>query len=157
MPHIGQAALANAYGLDLKYVPHEGGAAVAKSLLGGQVDVFVDLAGNAEKFGLVNLAVLGPERHPQFADLATTQELVDGPVLDYSIWFGMFAPAGTPDDVMASLSDACGQMAEAEAYLTDMENAKRSVAYMGTDEFSAFFREQFASNGSLLDAIGMKK
>ncbi len=157
LPHIGQAALANAYGLDLKYVPHEGGAAVAKSILGGQVDVFVDLAGNAEKFGLVNLAMLGADRHPQFPDLPTTQELVDGPVLDYSIWFGMFAPAGTSDEVMMALSQACGDMAAKDSYLAAMSDAKRSVAYMGSEEFTAFFREQYENNGSLLAAIGMKK
>lgn len=156
LPHIGQAALADAYGLDFKYVPHEGGGAVAKSLLGGQVDVFVDLAGNAEKFGLVNLAMLGAERHPQFPDLPTTQELVDGPILDYSIWFGMFAPAGTPDDVMTALSGACGEMAESESYLQAMTDAKRAVAYMGSEEFAGFFREQYENNGSLLAAIGMK-
>ena len=157
LPHIGQAALANAYGLDFKYVPHEGGGAVAKSLLGGQVDLFVDLAGNAEKFGLVNLAMLGAERHPQFADLPTTQELVDGPVLDYSIWFGMFAPAGTPDEVMDKLSASCGNMAATDAYLKAMSDAKRTVAYLGSEEFTAFFAEQFANNGDLLSAIGMKK
>lgn len=156
LPHIGQAAMANAYGLDLKYVPHEGGGAVAKSLLGGQIDVFTDLAGNAEKFGLVNIALLGTERHPQFPDLPTTKEL-GGPELDYSIWFGMFAPAGTPDDIMAKLSKACGDMAATPEYLKAMEDAKRSVAYMGTDEFEEFFVAQFNTNGSLLEAIGMKK
>ena len=156
LPHIGQAALASAYGMDLKYVPHEGGAAVAKSLLGGQVDVFTDLAGNAEKFGLINLALLGKERHPQFPDLPTTKEL-GGPELDYSIWFGMFAPRGTPDEVLTILSEACGSMAATPDYLKAMSDAKRSVAYMGTSEFAAFFKQQYEQNGDLLKAIGMSK
>ena len=152
LPHIGQAALANAYDLDFRYVPHEGGAAVAKSILGGQVDVFVDLAGNAQKFGLVNIALMGSERHPAYPDLATTEEL-GGTALPYSIWFGMFAPAGTPDDVMAKLAGACEALSASEAYLTDMEEAGRWVAFLDREDFTAFFAEQFANNGALLEAI----
>ena len=157
LPHIGQAALANAYGLDLRYVPHEGGSAVARSLLGGQVDVFVDLAGNATKFGLVNLALLGgDERHPQFPDLPTTMEL-GGHELNYSIWFGMFAPAGTPDAVMEVLAGACERLSSSPEYLETMEEADRWVAYLGREDFNAFFQQQFANNGSLLQAIGMSQ
>ena len=156
LPHIAQAALANAYGLDFKYVPHEGGGATARSLLGGQVDIFVDLAGNAKKFGLVNLALLGSDRHPVFPDLPTTGEL-GGHALNYSIWFGIFAPAGTPDAVMTRLADACAKLAASPKYRKKMANANRWVAYLGRDDFTKFFREQYQNNGSLLNAIGLKK
>ncbi len=52
LPHIAQAALAAAYGVKFKYVPHKGGHGTAKSILGGKVDVLVDPLGSTLNYGL---------------------------------------------------------------------------------------------------------
>jgi len=152
LPHVAQAALGQAYDLNFRYVPHEGAAAVATSLLGGQVDVFIDIASNAERLGLTPLALLAEERHPSFPDLPTVAEL-GGPPLDYAVWYGVFAPAGLDEAVANRLSEACGTAVDDPEFQERMTAQGHTIAYLGATDFSAFFASQYQTAGELLSII----
>ena len=74
-----------------------------------------------------------------------------------SVWFGFFAPAGTPDDVVGTLSSACEQAVATDSFQENMAGANRIVRYMSTSEFGPFFREAFDLNGQLLKEAGLIK
>ena len=156
MPHVAQLALAQAMDLNFKYVPHEGGSAMAKSLLGGKVNLSTEMASFTERFGLEALAVLGEERHPAFPDTPSLTEL-GGPTLNYSIWMGFFAPAGTPADVVEKLSAACQQTASHDEYLARAADAKRNIGFLNSGDFTEFYVSQFNQAGDLLESAGLKK
>ncbi len=156
LPHIGQAAVAAAYDVEFKYVPHEGGSAAAKSILGGQVDVLVDPVGSILNYGLKPLVVLNGSRVDGAPDVPTIDE-IGGKPLRYSIWFGLFAPAGTPDDVLAKLDKACQDGTATERYKETVANSGRTPRFMDRAEFSGFFKQQYQDNADLLTAIGLKK
>ncbi|MEM7023706.1 MAG: tripartite tricarboxylate transporter substrate binding protein [Pseudomonadota bacterium] len=155
LPHIAQAAVALAYDVNFAYLPHEGINEVAKSMLGGRVDMAVWFADAKERFGLRPLAILDSERSAEFPDVPTLAEL--GHPVESFVWFGFFAPAGTPEDVLDKLSGACEQAVASESFVDNMAKAKRLVRYMPRDEFAAFFKSQYENNGDLLKQAGLVK
>ena len=62
IPHIAQAALANAYGVKFKYVPVGNAAKQTKAILGGQATVSTDMTSTATLFGLKSLAIIADQR-----------------------------------------------------------------------------------------------
>ncbi len=103
--------MAEEYGVELTLVPFTGNAEMTTALLGGNVDaVFInasqDVLENIDAGSFVPLAVSPEERVDYLEDVPTLAEL-GFPELTYSVSvFGLAAPAGTPDDVVATLEDA---------------------------------------------------
>jgi tripartite-type tricarboxylate transporter receptor subunit TctC len=109
--HLGGEALRNAAKIDLVHVPYKGTAEAITALLQGDVHIFPGglppLVGQYKAGKIRPLAVAMKERIPQLPDVPTTGEagLVGA---EMYAWFAMFAPAGTPPDVIAKIRDALG-------------------------------------------------
>lgn len=103
--HVLAAALWHLAGVDVVHVPYKGAQAVYPDLIGGRVDVFVDLSSTARTqiaAGAVKpLATSGAERSPLHPDIPTFIE--SGVALDLESWFGYFAPAKTPAETQDKL------------------------------------------------------
>ena len=95
--------------IDMTHVPYKGGNAHIMDLIGGRVPVIFDTATNCVpllKSGKVRaLAVGAPARLPDFPNVPTFAE-AGFPQFDFSAWYAVFAPAKTPKDVVAKLSNA---------------------------------------------------
>jgi tripartite-type tricarboxylate transporter receptor subunit TctC len=104
--HVLAAALWHLAGVELVHVPYRGAQAAYQDLLGGRVDLFFDLAPTARvqiDGGTVKaLAVSGSARNPMHPELPTILESGVAQ-LDLESWFGLFAPARTPPDVLEKL------------------------------------------------------
>jgi tripartite-type tricarboxylate transporter receptor subunit TctC len=114
--HVLAAALWHLAGVEITHVPYRGAQPAYQDLLGGRVDLFFDLsptarpqieAGNARA-----LAVSGAARNPMHPDVPTVKETKVAD-LELESWFGLFAPAKTPADVLAKLRDAFGKVVAA--------------------------------------------
>lgn len=106
LPHFLGAMFARAAGIDLRQVPYRGSAAALTDLVGGQIPLVVttvsDLA-EMHKGGRIRvLATSGRERSPFLPDVPTLREA--GYDLVASGWYGMFAPANTPADIVERYS-----------------------------------------------------
>lgn len=105
---IAMLRLGEAAGIELLHVPFTGAAPAAQALAAGQVDSMIMPAGAAEALardGNVRvLAVLSPERLPLLPSVPTMKE--QGVDLSVSIFQGIFAPARTPEPVVALLNQA---------------------------------------------------
>src|SRR5215831_6825988 len=55
------------------------------------------------------LAVLGRERRPDFPNVPLLREIY--PALDFRVWFGVFAPPGTPQTIVDAMSRAMNKVA----------------------------------------------
>ena len=104
--HVLAAALWHLAKVDVAHVPYRGAQPAYQDLLGGRVDLFFDLsptarvqvdAGNAKP-----LAVSGGARNPMHPQVPTVLES-GAAQLELESWFGLFAPAKTPPDVLAKL------------------------------------------------------
>jgi tripartite-type tricarboxylate transporter receptor subunit TctC len=94
-------------GMDLVHVPYKGSAGASRDLIGGHVQATVaalqTMAPFVKSGKLRMLAVLSEERSPAFPDVPTMKEL-GYPDLVVDTWYGVFAPAGTPPEIVARLN-----------------------------------------------------
>jgi tripartite-type tricarboxylate transporter receptor subunit TctC len=93
-------------GIDVRFVPYTAGAPAAlKDVMGGLIPMIVEslpaLSSAIEGNIVKPLAVSSPRRLPQYPDLPTIAETI--PNFAAQGWFLVFAPAGTPDPVVAKL------------------------------------------------------
>ena len=106
--HVATEMFAHEAGIKLHHVPYKGGAPALLALLSGEVDIGLVTRSVGLKHlqagTLRPLAAWGSERWEQFPDVPTVKEL--GFNVDYSLWSGLFAPAGIPDPVMKTVRDA---------------------------------------------------
>jgi len=105
--HLSGELLKTTANVDVVHVPYKGNAPALTDLLGGQVTMMFDTITTAlphVKSGKLRaLAVTSPKRSPLAPDIPTMIE-AGLPDFDISAWYVMFAPAGTPKDVMTRLN-----------------------------------------------------
>jgi tripartite-type tricarboxylate transporter receptor subunit TctC len=107
LPHLAGELLKLTAKIDIVHVPYRGAAPAINDLLGNQVQMaFLDLPVLLPhiKAGLLKPIALGaPQRAPTSPDVPTTAE-VGMPDLLIENWYGMIAPAGTPEKIVATLN-----------------------------------------------------
>jgi tripartite-type tricarboxylate transporter receptor subunit TctC len=105
--HLATEALKVGLGLDIVHVPYKGAGQSVPALLGGQVALLYAALPTIEghyKSGKVKiLAVSTPQRSPQTPEVPTVAE-AGLPGYDFVAEIAIYAPAGTPPDVVAKLS-----------------------------------------------------
>jgi tripartite-type tricarboxylate transporter receptor subunit TctC len=106
--HLAGAALALDAGVEIVHVPYKGTAAAQVDLIGGRLQFMFDAIGGAlpnAKAGKVKaLAVTSPRRWPSAPELPTMAES-GFPGFDMTAWFGLLAPAGSPPQSVARISE----------------------------------------------------
>jgi tripartite-type tricarboxylate transporter receptor subunit TctC len=153
LPYIAAMSAVKAYDAEVTYLPVGGGSKAAASVLGGEATMSTDLYSAAKNRGLKALAILASERRPDAPDVPTMKEL--GHDISLSVWFGLFAPAGTPADVIEKLSSACAEAVNNQAFVDGMAAANHVIDYQGREMFTEFYNDQFANNRQLLVNIGL--
>jgi tripartite-type tricarboxylate transporter receptor subunit TctC len=107
LPHLAGELLKLTAKIDIVHVPYRGAAPAINDLLGNQVQMaFLDLPVLLPhiKTGLLKPIALGaPQRASTSPDVPTTAE-VGMPDLLIENWYGMIAPAGTPEKIVATLN-----------------------------------------------------
>jgi len=157
--HIAGELYANRLGTKITHVPYKGEAPAITDVLGGQVPfMFANLpvAMPYVKSGqLRGLAVTGLQRDPQAADLPTMAES-GYPGFEVLTWYGVFAPAQTPQPVVDKLYGAI------RTALDDGETrgklAEQGFTIVGSDPatFSSFIKDQVPRWTSTIRDLGIR-
>ncbi len=104
--HLAMEGIKAHYGLQMEHVPFKGVAQLVTDLLGNNIPVaFTDIASPVPhiRAGKLNaLGCTGSARGPALPEVATLQE--QGFRFDMNGWYGVFAPAGTPTEVVQRLN-----------------------------------------------------
>jgi tripartite-type tricarboxylate transporter receptor subunit TctC len=107
--HLCGLLFQEAIGTTVATIPYKGTAPAMNDLLGGQVDIMCDQTTNTTSYiksGKIKAyAVTTPKRLAVLPDLPTTRE-TGLPALDVAVWHGLYAPKGTPHDVVAKVNSA---------------------------------------------------
>jgi tripartite-type tricarboxylate transporter receptor subunit TctC len=127
--------------LDIVHIPYRGGALAMTELIGGQVQMMIDVMPNAypqAREGRVRgLAVATQKRFPGAPELPTIAE--SGlPGFEASAWDGIFVPAGTPAAIVERLNAAIRQALE-DPDVAAALRARGAVPVPGTPEAFAQF------------------
>jgi tripartite-type tricarboxylate transporter receptor subunit TctC len=109
MGHLTADLLETNLGFTMTHVPYRGSAPAMNDLLGGVVNICIDLASNYAphvKAGTLRaLAITTPKRWPLLPDVPTLSEL-GMPNFDATGWMAIVGPAGLPADVVAKVNKA---------------------------------------------------
>ena len=107
LPHLAGELLKLTAGIDIVHIPYRGAAPAINDLLGQQVQMaFLDLPvllPHIKSGSLRPIALGAPQRAPTAPDVPTTAE-VGMPDILIENWYGMIAPAGTPEKIVALLN-----------------------------------------------------
>ena len=116
------------YAIDMVHVPYKGSAPAVADVIGGQVVFTFPAIPTVQGFiksGRVKvLAISGDKRSPLLPEVPTFTE-VGAKDMDIGAWYGFFAPAGTPREVVARLNAAVAGM------LTNQEFVDKQLAPQG--------------------------
>lgn len=147
--------LARHFKLNLLKVPYQGTAPQVADLVAGHVNIgtadYPIASGHYTKGTLVPLLVIGKHRLPELPNVPTNYELgIKEP--DFTIWNGLFAPAGTPAPIVEKLRKATEQAAHSEAFRKIAEGQGNRVIFQTGEEASARLKEEFDSRTRFQDS-----
>ena len=158
-PHLVGELFKTATGAPIQHVPYKGSAPGAADVAGGQVQLMFDALTPQQphiKSGRTRvLAAISPARLAAFPDVPTMAEL-GYPRVAASIWYGLMAPAGTPQEIITKLN------AESNRILATQDVKERMAATGidaagGTPEaFGKFIHDEIAKWGPVVKAAGAK-
>ncbi|CAN7758006.1 tripartite tricarboxylate transporter substrate binding protein [Bradyrhizobium sp. LjRoot220] len=156
-PHLATELLKKMTGTDAVHVPYRGAAPALNDLIAGQIDFLFDpgIAIEHVKAGKLRaLAIGSPQRSPQLPNVPTLEELgLAG--FDADAVFGVYAPAGTPADIIARLNAEINR-ALATAALTERIAAVGNVpAAMSPDAFRERSRKDSERFGAIIRERGI--
>lgn len=144
--HLAGELFANLAQVRLTHVPYRGAGPALADLLGGQVDMVFGTAAAVSSFidagKLRALGVTSAERSPALETVPPIAETVPGYVVES--WYGLYAPAGTPADVIARLNAAAAKAARTEEFRKRAEGEGLAVTAGSPQEFDAYVRAEEA-------------
>ena len=157
-PHLAGKLFASRLGLQWTDIPSKGGSQTIQDVMSGHVDLqfnsVFSTAGHVKAGKLKALAVSSEKRLPDMPDLPTVSEVLPGFVAGG--YQGIFAPAGTPADVVAKLH------ADVVRSLTAPE-VKDKLATLGADpvgnspqQMRTFLREDRERWAKLIKELNLK-
>ncbi|MES2980563.1 MAG: tripartite tricarboxylate transporter substrate binding protein [Pseudomonadota bacterium] len=137
--HLAGEIYKSRAGLAVVHIPYRGGAQAMTDLIGGQVDLMIEVMPNAApqaKAGRVKpLAVSTASRVAGWPDVPTIAE--SGlPGFDVSAWDAIFAPAGTPRPIVAKLNDAIRKALADPELRNQLQTRGAEAAPSSPDELS---------------------
>lgn len=156
--HLAGELLKSATGIELTHVPYRGSAAALQAVLAGEVDfIFDNLASASSHIAagtLRPLAVTTAERSPFAPDVPTMSEVgIEG--FDLTTWFGILAPAGTPQPIIDRLNAGIHAALEAPRVVETLAAQGTSITPSTPDEFAAYIASQIETYGAIVREAGI--
>jgi tripartite-type tricarboxylate transporter receptor subunit TctC len=142
------------------WVPSNGAAPGMQDLAAGGIDIvpcslpearpMID-AGRAK-----SLAILAPERNPQFPNVPTLDEQM-GPHKSVGVWRGIAGPKGLPADIQDKLTAALKEVYASKEYTDFMSGRGFGIKWAERAEFGQFMDESDRQMGEAMKAAGLAK
>ena len=150
------AFMSDAYDLDVKYIPYDGGGAVAKDLAGQQIMATVNNPAEAKGFyeagDFVPLLAFSDERMPAYPDVPTMKE--KGHDFSYYNQRAVVGAPGMSDEAAAYYQDLFTQIYETEEWQGYLESESLSPLWMNAEETREYWEVQVANHETLLQMLG---
>jgi tripartite-type tricarboxylate transporter receptor subunit TctC len=155
--HVPMAMLSQAAGLQMLHVPFQGGGPALTAILSGQVQALSSgpgpVAQHVRDGRLRALATWGRQRLKGFEDVPTLVEK-GFPDVEFYIWVGIFAPAGTPPAIIERIRDAARQVAQNPDFIRIIAASGNTLDYRDGDAFRRFYDEDAGRLLRVVRALG---
>lgn len=157
-PELLFGLLSKREGIKLLQVPYKGIAPILTAVIGGETKIMTagrDITAGPMSTGrLKALAHMADKRHPDMPNVPTTAE-AGFPYLKIATWHGMFAPAGTPPEIVEKIHRSLLAVATPEFRASLAEISYRAPLSTPA-EFAASLREELAVIGEMAEAAGLQ-
>ena len=154
--HIPMEMLAASADVKLLHVPYTGGAPAVVALLGGNVDAISTGPSTViqhVKAGKVRvLASWGDQRLAALPDVPTLTEAGFNAI--FFQWAALFAPAGTPEPVLAKLREAARAAAADPRFVSAMATVETPIQYLDAPELARFWAADAQKLGDAVKRVG---
>jgi tripartite-type tricarboxylate transporter receptor subunit TctC len=156
--HLAGELFKQMNGIQMTHVPYKGAGPAVADLVAGQIPLmFVDISaslGHIRAGKLRALAVTTRERTP-LLDVPTVIEQ-GVPDFDVNAWFGLFAPAGTPREIVARLNAEAGKALRRPAIRERLQSVGLSPAPNTPEEFALFIRVELDRWAKVAKAVNIR-
>jgi tripartite-type tricarboxylate transporter receptor subunit TctC len=157
--HIGGEQFARMVGAPMVHVPYRGAGPAMNDLVAGNMDLMITtppaVVGLVRDGAIRALAIASRSRHPMLPDVPTTAE-AGFPAFELEAWFGIYAPAGTPQPVVDKLSAQIRRMTEMPEFRRRCEESGTYAAYMNPTELAAFTVSELTYWSDLIHRLGVR-
>lgn len=157
--HLAGELFKHMANVNLTTVPYKGSAPAITDLIGGQIHVMFTTVASAaalvEAGQLHALAVTSAERSPAFPNLPTVAE-AGVPGYDAEAWYGLFAPAKTPPEIIDRLNKAAANAVKAETFKKLSVNEGLILVASPPSELDRYFREEEDRWRKVIQDAGIK-
>ena len=160
--HLGALAFFTATKAKYQLVPYRGTGPAVQDLIANQIQIMVDQSSNSlphVRAGKIKAyAVTAVARSPAMPDIPTAAE-AGYPGMEVAIWHGLWAPRGTPPEIVARLNAAAIATltnAEVRRRLEDLGQDLPTPEQMAPAAFAAFHRAEFVKWKPIIEAANVK-
>jgi tripartite-type tricarboxylate transporter receptor subunit TctC len=159
--HLAGELFKREAGIDLVHVPYRSTANSVVDLMGNQIDmIFGDAAIISPQIrsgAIKALAVTSLKRSILLPDLMTTAE-AGFPKVQTEVWFGLFAPARTPPDILEKLKTAVLNAQKDPEYVEALKKSGTVLAPedLGSEGFAKFIKSETERWTPIIKAVGVK-
>jgi tripartite-type tricarboxylate transporter receptor subunit TctC len=155
----GEALKAGVKG-NMTHVPYKGAGPALNDLLGAHVDMyfpgFPAVTPQVKAGSLKLLAVSSGTRVPSAPDVPTVAEVTGIKNFDYTLWQGIFAPHGTPDDIVKRLNTEINKILATEEIRKKFAELGADIRPMSIAQFTTFVQAESAKYVQVIKATGAK-
>jgi tripartite-type tricarboxylate transporter receptor subunit TctC len=155
--HLVGALFVSMANAPLNHVPYKGSAQAMNDVLGGQVKVsFVGVPNALPHLASGKLRALAVSSRTRYADLPDVPTLEEAgvPGYDATIWLGLLAPPGTPNDVVHKLNASIAKILSVPEAKKLMASAGVDVATTSPEEFAALLKSELDRWGKVVKETG---
>ncbi len=158
LSHIGTEMFKMQTGTSMVHIPYRGSGPAVLDVLSGQVQVFIttppSVMGHVQAGKLKGFAVTGKSRHSGMPNVPTTDEAgLKG--FELEAWVGIFAPAGTPPEVVNKLSASLKQALELPETKTRATAAGIEIRYLPPTELEALVKRETEFWAKTIKIVGI--
>jgi tripartite-type tricarboxylate transporter receptor subunit TctC len=157
LPHLSMALFEQMAGVSLVHVPYKGGGPAVTGLVSGETQVMIATLASAitqiQSGRLRAIAVSGSERLKSVPELPTISE--SGlPGYDMDPWMGLFAPAGTPKDIIEKLNKETARVLQMPDVIQQLAMQGAEPRIMTPEQFAKRLTEDYEKYGKLIKLTG---
>lgn len=159
LSHIGTEMFKLQTKTSMVHIPYRGSGPAVLDVLSGQVQVFIttppSVMGHIKAGKLKGLAVAGKTRHPGLPSVPTATEAgLKG--FELEAWVGIFAPAGTPADIVTKLSGQIKAALDMPETKARADSAGIELRYLAPAALEALVKSDTDFWGKTIQAAGIK-
>ena len=145
---------------NMTHVPYKGAGPALNDLLGAHVDMsfpgFPAVTPQVKAGSLKLLAVSSDVRAPSAPDVPTVAEVTGIKNFDYTLWQGIFAPHGTPDDIVKRLNTEVNKILATEEIKKKFAELGADIRPMSAAQFTTFVQAESAKYVQVIKATDAK-